>query len=114
MNDTFPAGFGADTPAPGPGVALSVAIARPPEAIAAQIAGVQAVLQRQLGGHLRAIHLYGSAIDGGLKPCSDIDRMVAVAAPLPPDVRHAREAATILFCKHAVLRALAPEPRPPA
>jgi streptomycin 3"-adenylyltransferase len=95
-----------------------VAIARPPEAIAARIAGVQAVLQRQLGGQLRAVHLYGSAIDGGLKPCSDIDRMVAVAAPLPPDVRHAllhaRVAATILFCKHAVLRALAPESRPPA
>lgn len=94
-----------------------MAIARPPEAIAARIAGVQAVLQRQLGGQLRAVHLYGSAIDGGLKPCSDIDRMVAVAAPLPPDVRHALhalEAATILFCKHAVLRALAPEPRPPA
>ena len=95
-----------------------MAIARPPEAIAAQIAGVQAVLQHQLGGQLRAVHLYGSAIDGGLKPSSDIDLMVAVAAPLPPDVRHAllhaRVAATILFCKDTVLRALAPEPRPPA
>jgi streptomycin 3"-adenylyltransferase len=62
---------------------------KPPEAIAAQIAGVQAVLHRQLGAQLRAIHLYGSAIDGGLQPGSDIDLMVSVAAPLAPAARHA-------------------------
>lgn len=62
---------------------------RPPEAIAAQLTAVLAVLQRQLGDQLRAVHLYGSAVEGGLRPRSDIDLMVSVATPLPPDVRNA-------------------------
>lgn len=62
---------------------------QPPETIAAQIAGVLALLQRQLGEQLRAVYLYGSAVDGRLQPGSDIDLMVSVAAPLPPEVRNA-------------------------
>lgn len=58
----------------------------PPE-IAPQVSAVQAVLRRHLGGNLRAVHLFGSAADGGLKPCSDIDLMVSVAQPLPEPVR---------------------------
>ena len=37
-----------------------------PEDIAAQVLAVQAVLERELGPRLRAIHLFGSAVDGGL------------------------------------------------
>lgn len=36
---------------------------------------------------LRAIHLYGSAIDGGLKPKSDIDLLVTLNNPLEERVR---------------------------
>ncbi|GHC76898.1 aminoglycoside nucleotidyltransferase [Pseudorhodoferax aquiterrae] len=66
-----------------------MAIDSAPDTIAAQLAGVLALLQRQLGEQLRAVHLYGSAVDGGLQPGSDIDLMVSVAAPLPPEVRNA-------------------------
>ncbi|MBP6344291.1 MAG: nucleotidyltransferase domain-containing protein [Neisseriaceae bacterium] len=36
-----------------------------------------------------AIHLYGSAIDGGLKYYSDIDLLVTVRQPLSQDQPHA-------------------------
>ena len=36
-----------------------------------------------------AVHLYGSALDGGLKPYSDIDLLVTVAARLDETVRQA-------------------------
>lgn len=36
---------------------------------------------------LKAIHLYGSALDGGLKPNSDIDLLVTLNAPLEERVR---------------------------
>ena len=40
------------------------------------------MLQRHLGGTLQALHLFGSAVDGGLKPTSDIDLLATVhAAP---------------------------------
>ena len=41
-----------------------------------QITVVQAVLEHLLGNRLCGIHLFGSAVDRGLKPCSDIDLMV--------------------------------------
>ena len=34
------------------------------------------MLERHLGGTLLAIHLFSSALDGGLKPHSDIDLLV--------------------------------------
>lgn len=70
-------------------------IGQAPETIARQITDVQAVLQRQLGEQLRAIHLYGSAVEGGLQPGSDIDLMVTVAAPLPPAVRNGLQQALL-------------------
>lgn len=62
-------------------------IESPPE-IATQLSGVCAAIHQQLGTNLRAIHLYGSAVDSGLKPNSDIDLMVAVAEPLMDATRH--------------------------
>lgn len=56
--------------------------------VPSQLSTVRAVLQTHLGDQLRAIHLYGSAVAGGLKPNSDLDLMVTVAAPLPEAVRH--------------------------
>ena len=58
----------------------------PPE-VASQVSAVQAVLAQQLGSNLRAIHLFGSAVDGGLQPLSDVDLMVSVASPLAEEVR---------------------------
>lgn len=58
-----------------------------PEEIASQVGAVQALLERHVGSNLRAIHLFGSAVDGGLKPHSDVDLMVTVASPLPEAVR---------------------------
>ncbi|RSZ29451.1 AadA family aminoglycoside 3''-O-nucleotidyltransferase [Variovorax beijingensis] len=60
----------------------------PPEIIP-QLARARAVLAHHLAGTLQAIHLFGSAVDGGLKPHSDIDLMVTVEAPLAAQVRHA-------------------------
>jgi len=60
-----------------------------PLEIAAQLSQVRAVIERRLGAVLRAIHLYGSAVDGGLKPDSDIDLMVTVRTPLEEPVRKA-------------------------
>jgi streptomycin 3"-adenylyltransferase len=47
------------------------------------------VLERHLGGTLLAIHLFSSALDGGLKPHSDIDLLVTVSTPLPAPLRRA-------------------------
>jgi streptomycin 3"-adenylyltransferase len=58
----------------------------PPE-ITEQVSQACAVIARHLGSALQAIHLYGSALDGGLKPYSDIDLLVAVNAPLDEPVR---------------------------
>lgn len=60
-----------------------------PSEIASQLSQARTVLERHLAGTLQAIHLYGSAVDGGLKPHSDIDLMVTVEAPLAAPVRHA-------------------------
>ncbi|EPD42325.1 streptomycin 3'-adenylyltransferase [Delftia acidovorans CCUG 15835] len=55
--------------------------------VSTQIAAVQTVLQQLLGGKLCALHLFGSAVEGGLKPCSDIDLMVTVTGPLPESLQ---------------------------
>lgn len=59
----------------------------PPAEIAAQLASARAVLERHLGASLRALHLFGSAVEGGLGPHSDIDLLVTVSAPLAEPVR---------------------------
>ncbi len=62
----------------------------PPAEIADQLAGARAVLDRHLApGSVRAIHLFGSAIDGGLRKFSDIDLLVTVDAPLAGPARRA-------------------------
>jgi len=60
-----------------------------PQEIIPQVSSVQAVLKSHLGGNLRAIHLFGSAVDGGLKHGSDIDLMVSINDLLPEPVRRA-------------------------
>ena len=59
----------------------------PPQEIAHQLAQVRTVLERHLGANLQAIHLFGSAVEGGLKPRSDIDLLVSVGTPLSEDAR---------------------------
>ncbi len=66
------------------------AAAAPPADIARQLAGARAVLERHLApGSVRAVYLFGSAIDGGLHKFSDIDLLVIVDAPLAEPSRHA-------------------------
>ncbi|MGE4404874.1 AadA family aminoglycoside 3''-O-nucleotidyltransferase [Pseudomonas sp.] len=60
-----------------------------PSDIAEQLASACTVLKQHLGGTLQAIHLFGSAVDGGLRPHSDIDLLVTVGRPLPGAVRRA-------------------------
>lgn len=58
-----------------------------PVQISAQVASACALISRHLGNTLQAIHLFGSAVDGGLKPQSDIDLLVTVSEPLTNSVR---------------------------
>ncbi|MBV7481483.1 AadA family aminoglycoside 3''-O-nucleotidyltransferase [Bordetella sp. BOR01] len=60
-----------------------------PAEIAQQLSQARAVLERHLAGTLQAIHLFGSAVDGGLKPCSDIDLLVTVGTAPAEPVRRA-------------------------
>jgi streptomycin 3"-adenylyltransferase len=60
-----------------------------PVAIIEQLSHVRAVLERHLAATLQAIHLFGSALDGGLKPHSDIDLLVTVSSAPGEAVRHA-------------------------
>ncbi|MCW1829085.1 aminoglycoside adenylyltransferase family protein [Enterobacter asburiae] len=53
-----------------------------------QIQAACTLLENILGRELMAIHLYGSAIDGGLKPLSDIDLLVTVRSPLRDEQRY--------------------------
>ncbi len=50
--------------------------------ISNQLSEVLSVIERHLESTLLAVHLYGSAVDGGLKPYSDIDLLVTVAVKL--------------------------------
>ncbi|QGW80815.1 AadA family aminoglycoside 3''-O-nucleotidyltransferase [Variovorax paradoxus] len=58
-----------------------------PAEITPQLSQARAVLERHLADNLQAIHLFGSAVDGGLKPLSDIDLMVTVNNALTDPVR---------------------------
>ena len=60
-----------------------------PADISAQVSLACEVIKRHLAPTLVAEHLYGSVLDGGLKPYSDVDLLVTVAAPLDDRVRQA-------------------------
>jgi predicted nucleotidyltransferase len=60
-----------------------------PSEILVQLSQGLNVIKRHLKSTLLAVHLYGSALDGGLKPYSDIDLLVTVAARLDETVRQA-------------------------
>ncbi|MDH0303074.1 MULTISPECIES: aminoglycoside adenylyltransferase family protein [unclassified Pseudomonas] len=83
-----------------------------------QLRAAQQLLARLLGDQLQAIHLYGSAVAGGLKPESDLDLLVTVAQPLdgatrrtlmldllaisaPPGTRPDRRALEVTVLVHA-------------
>ncbi|HBA3824194.1 TPA: nucleotidyltransferase domain-containing protein, partial [Escherichia coli O25b:H4-ST131] len=51
-----------------------------PAQVFKQLSHARAVIERHLAATLDTIHLFGSAIDGGLKPDSDIDLLVTVSA----------------------------------
>jgi len=56
-----------------------------PVPIIEQLSRARAIIERHLAGTLRAMHLFGSAVHGGLKPHSDIDLLVTVdRAPAEP------------------------------
>lgn len=52
-----------------------------PTEISSQLAQALDVVELHLEPALLAVHLYGSALDGGLKPHSDIDLLVTAEAP---------------------------------
>lgn len=58
-----------------------------PVEIHAQVSAASTLLNRHLGDALLGVHLFGSAVDGGLKPFSDIDLLVTVGDRVPPSVR---------------------------
>jgi streptomycin 3"-adenylyltransferase len=60
-----------------------------PTEITEQVSQACAVTERHLASTLQAIHLYGSALDGGLKPYSDIDLLVTVSARPDEAIRQA-------------------------
>ncbi|EGZ6905371.1 AadA family aminoglycoside 3''-O-nucleotidyltransferase [Escherichia coli O157] len=55
--------------------------------ISTQLSKVLSVIEHHLEPTLLAVHLYGSAVDGGLKPYSDIDLLVTVTARLDDTTR---------------------------
>ena len=60
-----------------------------PTGIAAQLASALAVLDAHLGASIIAVHLFGSAVEGGLKPHSDIDLLISVPSAPTQAVRQA-------------------------
>ncbi|MDF5099095.1 nucleotidyltransferase domain-containing protein, partial [Vibrio parahaemolyticus] len=60
-----------------------------PAEISVQLSQALNVIEHHLGSTLLAVHLYGSALDGGLKPCSDIDLLVTVTVRLDETTRRA-------------------------
>ncbi|WP_269790561.1 aminoglycoside adenylyltransferase family protein [Stenotrophomonas sp. Iso1] len=81
-----------------------------PDAIAEQLRLACDVIGRQLAANLLAIHLYGSALDGGLKPRSDIDLLVIAAErPDQATLRHLQRTLLAISAppgQHRTLRAL--------
>src|SRR5688500_11961239 len=61
----------------------------PSTALTVQLSQACAVLARHLTETIIAIHLLGSAVDGGLKPLSDIDLLVTVSEAPTEATRHA-------------------------
>ena len=57
--------------------------------VSTQLSEVVGVIERHLELTLLAVHLYGSAVDGGLKPHSDIDLLVTVTVRLDETTRRA-------------------------
>ena len=66
-----------------------------PPPIAPQVAAASSLIERHLGADLVAIHLFGSAVDGGLQPHSDVDLLATVTQP--PDEAVLRTLATELL-----------------
>ncbi|WP_397476044.1 AadA family aminoglycoside 3''-O-nucleotidyltransferase [Pusillimonas sp.] len=64
-------------------------ITKLPESIADQVFDALSILENHLGETIQAIHLFGSAVDGGLKPFSDIDLLITVNVPLDASTRAA-------------------------
>jgi len=60
-----------------------------PIEISKQVSQACDVINRHLESTLRAIYLYGSAVDGGLKPYSDIDLLVTIGSKLDETTRQA-------------------------
>jgi streptomycin 3"-adenylyltransferase len=74
--DDRPMDLNLDSPARIPGIAV-------------QLAQCRAVIECHLGDTVLAIHLFGSALQGGLKPSSDIDLLVTVTDAPGEAVRRA-------------------------
>lgn len=53
-----------------------------PDAIRRQVEAASACIRQIFAGKLIALHLYGSAVEGGLKPQSDIDLLVTLREPI--------------------------------
>lgn len=68
-------------------IALDTMNHKIPVEISAQLSQTVKVINQHLRSNLLAIHLYGSVLNGSLKPYSDIDLLVTVTAPLDDDVR---------------------------
>lgn len=60
-----------------------------PAEISVQLSQSLEVIREHLDSTLVAVYLYGSAIDGGLKPYSDIDLLVAVSTRIDAATRQA-------------------------
>lgn len=58
-----------------------------PAELTPQLTAATAVLEQHLANSLESIHVFGSAVEGGLKRFSDLDLMVMVGEPLAPAVR---------------------------
>lgn len=68
-----------------------------PEAIRRQVNAASALIRQVFEENLVAIHLYGSAVESGLKPQSDIDLLVTIREPMDARLRETvmRELLTI-------------------
>ncbi|EJR7283756.1 DUF4111 domain-containing protein [Citrobacter freundii] len=66
-----------------------------PDSIRRQVNAASALIERIIEGDLVAVHLYGYAVEGGLKPQSDIDLLVTIRQPL--NTRQRNEAASWLI-----------------
>lgn len=78
--------------APQSGIPFQTRIGMPrhlPEEIVQQTTRACATIERHLGNTVQAIHLFGSAMDGGLKPQSDIDLLVTARVAPDESVRRA-------------------------